>query len=517
MNYKNIIRASLPFILLVNSCSKDLGNYDLKAINEVSILEVAEEYALMRTIDTLHIDPQVTHTLSDGSEDRFDYYWILRVKGERTPDTIANSRKLNFPVDLPPEVHDLQFRVVDKETDVAWWVDTKLDVGTPFSRGILLIGENEQGVAEAEMLSMLNDTLILRDILEQSGLPSLENPRALFHTGGSNIYKKLWVLTQSGSYYLDPLTMQGDAANNFGSLVYTTDPIDRGNLHPVVIAPQIRTADGSISSTSVRATITQNGYLFGAYLLLNGGDFYTNPLNRTEADYNTLLKAAPYLLYSIGNMNAVTWYDTDNNRFLHYSGFGLSTASVIPEDQPGDPFPWDQVASGRSLVYAENTRNSDGGSAHGNSFAIMKNAENQYFIYKFYAFGSKPVKRAAYTVSAIATGFDQADFYAFSSNRSVVFYSVDNRLYAYDYNPGKERLYTFPQIGSDEITMLKFDTQIDHLSNSLYIATYNTTTKGTLRRYIVGNNPNVLQLTLAENSTWDQLIKIKDFNWRAVN
>ncbi|MNY33164.1 hypothetical protein D3C86_1674270 [compost metagenome] len=117
----------------------------------------------------------------------------------------------------------------------------------------------------------------------------------------------------------------------------------------------------------------------------------------------------------------------------------------------------------------------------------------------------------------MATDFDKANFYAFSSNRTVVFYAVGNKLYAYDYNPGNERIYQYPEAGSDQITMLKFDTQVDHLLNSLYIATYNSNTKGTLRRYTVGNNPDVVALSPALNSTWSGLVKVKDINWRAVN
>jgi hypothetical protein len=146
----------------------------------------------------------------------------------------------------------------------------------------------------------------------------------------------------------------------------------------------------------------------------------------------------------------------------------------------------------------------------------MKNTDNTCHIYKFYANGTNPAKRAGYTIKPMATDFHKADHYAFSSNRSVIFYSVGNKLYAYDYNPGFEKFYEFPEI-QDEITMLKFDTQIDHVANSLYIATYNSATKGTLQRFRVGTNPNIVELLPQENSTWSNLVKIKDINWRATN
>lgn len=284
-----------------------------------------------------------------------------------------------------------------------------------------------------------------------------------------------------------------------------------------MIVPQINNATGTVGSTSVRGMLSADGDIFTTTFATNGGDVYGNPVNRDQDNISTRLKAAPYLLYPLGGLQALLWYDTVNQRFMYYPGFSQS-ASVVMTDQPGDPFPWNQGATGRTLVYAENTRNSDGGSANGNSFAIMKNGDNEHFIYKFYADGvNTAAKRDAYPVKSMAVDFDQANFYAFSSKRTVVFYAVGSRLYAYDYNTNSEKVYQFPEIGTDLITMLKCDTQIDHLANSLYIGTYNPTTKGTLTRYMVGTNPDLVELTEAAESKWSGLVKIKNMSWRAVN
>lgn len=504
------------YLLLVASCSKDLGNYDYHDINELAISGIASSYSVMTGIDTLHIEPQIAATEPDLSDARYHYFWILRGSNQFV-DTVSTARMLDYPIDLAPETFTLHFRAVDKQTGVAWWINSDLIVGTPYSRGLLLIGEDEQGQAEAEMLSMVADTLHIPNILANSGLPALTQPVNFLHTGGAASYMKLWIFTRSGSYYLDRLTMKGVSTNRFGNLVYTTDPIQTETLDPIAFAPQILNTAGTTGNSYIRAMLCSDGSVFVSYTLLNGGDFYPNPMNRAGDNPDKLLKAAPYLLYSIGSLNAVMWYDSENDRFMNISNIGLSTSSTVLADGISDPFPWNQAGVGRTLVYAENTRNTDGGSVNGNSFAIAKDGSNQHYLYKFYANGANPAKRAAYTVLPMAIDFDKADFYAFSSNRTVVFYSVGNRLYAYDYNPGNERFYSYPELGSDEITMLKFDTQVDHLANSLYIATYNAGTKGTLRRYMVGSNPNVVELTPAENGAWSGLIKVTNMNWRAVN
>ncbi|TKC06188.1 PKD-like family lipoprotein [Pedobacter frigoris] len=502
--------------LLLSSCAKDLGTYEYNDINDVKIVGINGSYSARRGVDTLRITPTLTATMDSGDTTRYRYLWIVR-EGTNL-DTIGRFRNLNYPVTLPPLAYKLFYRIRDKQTGVEWQANADLMIGTPFSRGWLIMGEDEQGYAEAEMLSMQNDTLHLKHILSESGLPRLREPMSLQHTGGGlESYMKLWAMTKSGSYFLDRVTMKSTPGNNMSRVLYISETIDPQTLHPIVIAPQIRTAAGLISSTNYRVMLTKSGDIFASFLAINGGDFYNNPINRVATAQDVRIPAAPYLLYATGSMTTAMWYDTVNQRFLNYSGFGLATSSTVLADVAGAAFPWNQGATGRSLVYAENTRNTDGGSTNGNSFAIMKDPVNVHHIYKFYANGSAPAKRAAYVVSAIATDFDKATFYAFSSNRTVVFYAAGNKLYAYDYNPGNERIYQYPEIGNDQITMLKFDTQVDHLQNSLYIATYNSATKGTMKRYRVGTNPNVVELLPQDNSTWSGLVKVKDINWRAVN
>jgi len=498
---------------MASACNKDLGNYNYHDINELQIQGISENYEVRSNIDTLRIKPFIEATMDESDPSRYEYTWIIRPELSLTNETISREKELEYPIFLDPISYELFYRVRDKETGVTWMANSKLTVRTAYSRGLLIMGEDEQGFAEAEMLSMIPDTIHMKKLLSNSGLPPLREPISLMHTGGSEVLMKIWAMTKTRSYYLSRSSMEGTTNNNFGGLLYSSEDIPPEGLHPIVVAPQIINETGTIGSSLYRAFVTLGGDVFTGAPLILGADNYNNPINRVAMDPKVRIPAAPYLLYPINRMNSLMWYDLKNNRFLNITDF-LGSSSVVLADTDLT-FPWNQPA-GRTLLYAENTRNTDGGSIDGNSFAIMKDSDNTHHVYKFYANGTNPAKRAAYVVSAMATDFDKADFYAFSSNRSVIFYSIANKLYAYDYNPGFEKIYTFPEIGNDEITMLKFDTQIDPLTNSLYIATYNTQNKGTLRRYIVGTNPDRVEVQLQENSTWTDMIKIKDINWRAV-
>ncbi len=506
---------ALSSVSAVLSCSKDLGNYNYQAINELAISDMANSYSAISTIDTLRITPKVTMTEDVTDPQRLDYIWVIK-DGTTVIDTAGTEKALKYSVALPPKNYTIQLRIEDKQTKVTWTKKASLTVGTVYSRGLLLMGENNEGYADLDFISMVRDTIIVRDILQTNGLPKLHSPLMAQHTGGNEATIRMWISTNTGAYYLNRVDMKGTSSNTFGKLLYLTDDINKSNEFPVVLAPQIINAGGGIGNAYNRAVLTSTGNIY-ANSLFGAPDFYANPINRHQDSFKTLIKSAPYLFYSIGNLNSLLWYDRDKNRFMNFTSLGFNLTSDILTDGENDPFPWDQTASGRKLIYGENSRNTDGGSTQGNSFAIMKDAQNNCFIYKFYANGATPSKRNLYKIKALAIDFGKADHYAFSSHRTVVFYSVGHKLYAYDYNPDNEKLYEFSTIGNDPITLLKFDTQIDYVTNSLYVATYNQNTKGTLRRFTINNDPNTIDIQAVNNAKWDGLVKIKTMNWRAVN
>ena len=506
------------FITFGLACFKDKGNYDYKNINEIKIAGMAASYSVVLGVDVLHIAPKIQMTEVDTDPGRFNYYWIL-YNNTTVVDTLGTGPVLDARVNVSPDTYVLYLRIIDNATGVAWKAGTNVTVGTRYSTGLMLMGTGENGNAEVDMITMVNDTVVVHGILANSGLPALHDPVTILQSGGKDTASnrgRLWVMTKSGSYYLDRKSMFGNTTRNFGSILVTTDNLNKESLTPILYMPQIRDRAGNTGNIYARAIMTSDGNIFATHTYITGGDFYVNPVNREQSNFDRLIKTAPFLFYPIGTMTSMMWYDTEGQRFMNYATF-TGAYSTIPTDNTADVFPWNQSSTGRTLVYGENTRNTDGGSTNGNSFAIMKDNSNNHYIYKFYASGATPVKRDLYTVSSIATDFDKASFYAFSSRRSVVFYSAGNTLYAYDYNKGYEKLYQFPELGSDEITMLKFDTQIDDATNALYIATYNPATKGRLRRYMVGADPNTVTITPVDRSDWDGLIKIKDMNWRAIN
>ena len=473
----------IVFALGLTACYDDKDSYDYHDICEVNIEGVESVYETVYRESVLEIDPTVTVTEGNiGDTTRFAYEWRANVAYNST-ELIGTERILNYRVELAPRNdYVLYFRVTDRQTGVVTVATSTLKVGTAYSKGILLIGENAQGEADVQMLSMVKDTVLYKELLKNSGLPVLKNPVDIIHTGaaGNSNYIKLWVLTGSQAYSMDRKTFAGSESDVFGKLLFMDRTFDT-EFVPVDIIPRVKDKAGKNGGSSYyRTVVCNNGYIFNASTLLMGGDYYNNPVNCLTSDQNTYYKAFPYLFYTLNSYSGgFLWFDVENRRFLTVKN-SIAVSDLL-EDQAGDPFPWNQGTTGRTLVYGENTL--DVGSSNGNSFAILKDPAGAYF-------------------------------YAFSSRRTVVYYAVGATLHAYDYNKGNERHYTFDM--GDQITMLYCDTAIEPNANPLYVATYNATTGGKLQKYIQGVNPDKVELEADEKSCWEGLMKIKKMSWRAV-
>ncbi|MFR3330603.1 MAG: PKD-like family lipoprotein [Odoribacter splanchnicus] len=512
---RQILYICMGIILLsIVSCYDDKGNYDYHDINEVTFGDIETVHKVLLNIDTLKINSGDFVEMSHGDltdTERFEYLWVVfSPSNSNVKDTISTDRILHYPVTLAPGSYNLYLKIRDRVTEVQWKKQFTVTVGTPYSRGILLIGEDTNGNADAQMISMAGiDTLIIKDILKNSGLPALQGPIAFLHTGNqSENYRQIWILSESGSYYLDRETLWGseDAVfNNFLSSSFAKPMV------PIVIAPEQCDINGKVEGQ--RVVVCQDGSLFYTYLMLSSGRF-SYSLNSLQNEPDRFIPASKYIFYGIQSFNNFIWYSEETDRFYTIDNM-LSYCSDTIVQKPTDAFPWDQKGTGRKLIYGENTWNeAQPWVCDGNSFALMGDGTNA-FIYKFYAKDRKA--KAMYEIASnVASDILTADFYAFSSTRSVLFYVKNNVLYAYNYDKGNERVETIPLETTDQITMLKFDLTMEPMKDALFIATYNTAEGGTLRKYYVGNNPDKVELKAGPTAVWTDLTKVKNMSWRAV-
>lgn len=510
--------------LLLFSCFDDKGNYDYKPINEITVKGFGDTdttYRFLYGIDTLRLNPTLVGSLdSIVSDEDCEFRWELR--GNNIENTIlTTTRSLELPMTFRPDSYTLYYRVKNKKTGIITSVYNSVVISTSTQVGFLVLGDRPDGTVQLDMVAFITsreDTAIIRDLLADSGVPEMRNATYVCHTG----YKlpvdqiKLWVASESEAYFLDASDMTGSPSNTFNSIFYTSLNVDPDAV-PIQVFPEPARGGGSGSvSGAYRGYMLSDGSIVWGNTIQ--GEYYGNPINRLSTTSTELFNMFPYVFYSLKYMSMIAAYDKDNERFLVTRSTGASNMISLT-DRTTDLFPWNQKGTGRTLIHGNNTAKTLNSSTYGQSFALMKDGEDNYFIYAFYvnnymAYGYPTAKKGFWTIKKeLAPEIDRATRFLFSSSGTYLYYVVDNKIYCYDYSKGSERYAIVADYGEDEITWIGTDYWSENTTNRILVATWNATAGGTLQKYRESTDPNSLDWT-DTGIKWEGLQKIKSVNWR---
>lgn len=500
------------------SCYDDKGSYDYHEINEITISNWPSNGYTYLYLDTLKITPQIgtydstrtndpylVFSMDDGDPSRYEYYWEVEETNISSSETaykatISTERNLVFPLTLETGSYRLYFKIKDSKTDILWFSESSLTVQSSTDEGFLILGEKEDGNVGMDMISFAaGDTIILKGILDNCGLPSLQGPHRVMYTGNYARNCYVWLSTESGSYYFDPTTMQSSPDNTFDvfnvSAITLPDPL-------VITDISAKRYFGTSAATMNRIILTED-YAFACQL--GAGEFYGNPFNCYSATSQEYFKPFPYVF--VGNyysQNRYIIYDKDNHRFVYISSGLASNVTQFGTDASTDPFPWQQP-EGRDLIYGENSNMYSGLNTY--SFALLEDNDN-FYLYQF-LMGSTSSKTACYTFAkSDVPNMHKDQLFAIASSRPLLLYADGSTLRAYDY--ANKRNYQMEMDG--EITCMEFD----YTGNldEIMIATYNDEEQGIIERYQLGSDLLNLDLTPLKNCRWTGLVKVKDIEYK---
>ncbi len=502
--------------ILLFSCYDDKGSYDYHEINEISISEWPDGGYTLLYLDTLRITPQVgvydststepyiAFTMDDGNAERYQYTWEVEQTNVSYTETayrgvIGTERNLVFPLTLEVGSYNLYFKIRDTETGILWFSSTSLSVQSSTDVGFMVLGEKEDGNVGLDMISFAaGDTLILTNLLDESGLPELQGPQRVIYTGNYTRNCYVWLSTESGSYYLDPTTMQGTPENTFDVFYVGTLTLPQ----PIVLKDISAKYRYNVSPyTTYRMAATED-YIFAG--MLSPTESYGTPINCYTSINPTYFKPFPFIFTSIAySRGSYVVYDEDNRRFCYFTN-GLAQNVTQFGTDTDTPFPWQQP-EGRELIYGENSFQP---STYAYSFALLEDEDN-FYIYQFLT-RTTPSKTAGYTIAkSDAPNLENATLFAFASSRTLLLYADGSTLRAYDY--AYNRSYSMEMDG--EITCMKFDATGNNF-DEIMIATYNDTEKGVVQRYALGSDLTTLDLTPFENARWTGLVRVKDIEYK---
>ena len=493
-------------ILWFGSCYDDKGDYDYHAINEVTMEHEFFGDTVLRMysfVDTLRVVPEVKGTL-DENLDHYEYEWIAvgDYFDKKGVYTIGTEKVLNYPITLPAQTYSVYYNVKDKNTGLVKTERIYLKIATMFSQGWLVLGENDDGKAQLDMVATGGeDTTIMKDLLQASELhEELGKPRLAFVPPfrPNAALNYILVSTEKGTYRLDPGTMT---------------PIDGSHLkwsyYDVSAARECVMTDVVQVMGYYRAMAVDEG-LYYSYLMGTSGCFLSGASNHYRGDYS-LFPFGDKIGYSPKERaNAIVMYNKEKGCFVYQTyGSGPNQYFDDLKDNFGDKFSW---KPGYDYVTTINTLMGEG-----YTYTILRDGDDFYLYgYRITPYYGIIKQVTAKMDKAMEWDMDKAEFFGGSNTLSIIYYTVGNKLYGYDFSKKKGRL--LKTFDGYEITLLQSDILVETSKDYFYVALYDpvkpASTGGEIRKYTIIDDVNDIVIKEEKGSKWEGLCKVKSISYK---
>lgn len=493
---QSCIIACLAVILLSVGCYGDKGNYDYREINEITIGPRGFEnvdYKLRSGIDVLKIDPVVTATKDSELAGSYEYEWVavgkVRNPGERT--TLAATRELNYPVDLPSDDYKLLLRITDPTTGLVFSRQTEMSVSTAYTRGWLVATEDSAGNAVVDMVSISRDTLIQRDVVKR------DTP----HKGARRIWcdNNEYTSQLHGRIYLST----GEGCFLYNRESFSTD--EYSIMRDYFANPEYLTdvsASDMIQIDDKFRVFVVDGYAYVYSISSVNTGYFGNPVNRYAESYR-YVRIGDRLAYNLsggsgaGSITSVMLYNDSDKCFVYLNRYSETLKNAVDTESDLAFYPWQ---TGLDYVTTVNSRFLAGQSAT----ILHDPADDRYAIYTYTCTRSGPSKGARYPIDA-AVPVTEVSNWCMTSQHGYMLYSVGSRLYGYDFRSGRSPVQLMDFSPAD-ITVIHSDihTVEECDRDYLYICTAveGVSGSGRIRKYAMVDTADRIELTADPHTDW---------------
>lgn len=459
MNIRNWIITTWACGLLA-SCAGDLGNYDYHELHEPVITGIETDLSVL-THSTLELHPDLG---GDFPESDYAFQWrALSQNDNPTMTLLAETRNLNYEVELLPGSYRLLFRVIERATEIFWQAEYNLQVSESTSEGwMVLCADGTENRARLDMVSRVTGETYL-DVLADNGMPELHNP-----------YRIQWsqFADSESPYYL----LTGDGATRLGRSGFEWKEeyrlqYEMGNSD--IPAPEV------INDVTAAKMMVADGKVYYAECLVGVGLF--GPI--AEASFH----AAPIVGTNISTQNIVVpasmLYDLDAKRFVAYApnlrsndvgGYEAlnemnDLVTLLGEMDNGGTVigtAFERFPQGMDFVWMENTKYDPNNTGTGITYTVLRDG-SRYELYgtqlgemwgavnlggPAFALG-----RAAWADLSSCPEIAQATQFAFSSLRSMMYYAVGGTVYGVDLSQTPVQTTRQISLPGEEITCMKFN------------------------------------------------------------
>lgn len=437
------------------SCSEDKGNYDYSELNDLEIT-FDDAYSVIAR-DSFSIHPVVDGRVSFSPED-YTYEWkAYDQTGQAESVLLGTALNLDVELNLPQGTYDLVLNIHEKSTGVYYQRKATLKVDTSTSLGWLVLC-SDSGRVRLDMVSHIKtEDNLYYDLLKGTELEDWRDPYQL--VCDPHMAEPFYLVTGSGTTRLSTDDFAWNAsyliANEFGTGVF------EGQVRCLATHFPGKVLIDTAGRIYYCETLTGDG-LFGS---VRSNTFYVEP----AVGYNA--KGTPFV-------PPFMMWDRSNRRFVvcaqEFNSIGLSNKSDVPMSElaeTGFPtvneelFAWPQRSDRMDLVCLQNTRYDRNQDGNGMTYAILEQGGKRYLygiiLGDLYAFAEAKYgytyEKAYYVDLSGCTDVNQAEHFAFSSLKTLMYYAVGNKVYSVNFtasSPVATLQFTLPE--DEEITCLKF-------------------------------------------------------------
>ena len=512
----------------LSACVEDEGNYTYTPVNEVSVDGMETSYDALAFSDVINITPNVEGSIKGDDLSNYEFAWF-RCYNNHTHDTICREKDLSWKADIQPGNYTLYLGIKDKDTGYNKTYSTTLKISSPYTRGFLLLGNrpNSGNLVGLDMLTMVQgrDTVYVQDVFDNSEL-QLRNAKSLSYTGYYMRSTAFYITTEETTHKV--------------TFLDSFEPIAELNQLKIIepLVPHkmpIKLTDIAMRQAVNRsyATIYPRVYLTEdlAFACRPSVEYMSEPFNRYSQTSEEFFRFYPYIFYNhrknqIGysgtSTSPVILYDLDNECFAYLAGPYAMTYMNAFQNNPSHGVWLNCKPYNRTIVYGENDY------SIGNSYcnAIMKESvpgkDEKYLLYRFVPefsiFGGtctvKTGTGSTYELDlSIMTDFLKAEHYYFAGAYSLIYYSVGNTLYAYDYVNRKLASKQF----NGKITYLEAEVSSNLTTNKwFWVATFDGN-KGHLYKMVTSVDPNKIEFIDLPGANWEVNMEVKSVLWKGQN
>lgn len=470
--------------LMLSSCYKDKGNYDLDPVDVIKIggpVSSNENYSLQQ-FDLLKIQPEFTYA---GDESKLEFTWKIFPLNVKPNDSriqvISNKRELEYQVKVPVGGYAVLLEIRDPQTSIMRSRTFGVNVRLKGAQGFMVLNTKDNGEQDIDVIPDMtkpeiffelftaNNSIKLKDATGLGILQSAGNPAGSIYmfqkTGGFSLNANFAFLQEARYWFFDAqpqYAAKAVYADFFGTNTYM---INNGNVHMAI---------GPVSPP--------------VFVYKAAGDY----------------KATKWLFMG----GYVFIYDELNHRFLKLEKTANRMGKIVVN--PQDAFDVNDIGDKECLLFDHNLQPSIGPNATNfNSvkpIAYCKDKNGKVFMYKF-GFYRMLATYCESVQEVTAPGFSTATAYVNSSGNPLTFYASGNKIYVYDFNKNEARvIYTFE--GSD--------VSIDRLRTNgpklLAVANGKTTNTGSV--YFFDLEPNGNIKNNVHTSKYDGFGKIQDVEYK---